>query len=209
MSVAAQLLVEQRAIPIGDVGRLVGYAHSSHFAHAFRRRYGLLPALFRKRALRHADRHGGAGSGTGPAVSGAGARPGHVDARFRNAGRTPRSRPSVRAKRFGTRQPDPHQRSAAPSALGGDRAAVLGDDLPDDRQSQSRAGTPARLGAAVEAVEHVRHVLGGDALSVIANGQLPADRRSTRSTRSTRSSIGVAAADPALRAVCPADRRST
>jgi|HubBroStandDraft_4_1064222.scaffolds.fasta_scaffold50608_2 AraC-like DNA-binding protein len=62
MSVAAQLLVEQRAIPVGDVGRLVGYPHSSHFASAFRRRYGLSPALFRERALRHAATHGRAGS---------------------------------------------------------------------------------------------------------------------------------------------------
>jgi AraC-like DNA-binding protein len=56
MSVAAQLLSEQRAIPVGDVGRLVGYRHSSYFARAFRRRYGLSPALFRDRAIRHADR---------------------------------------------------------------------------------------------------------------------------------------------------------
>ena len=84
MSVAAQLLVGQRAIPIGDVGRLVGYAHSSHFAHAFRRRYGLAPAMFRKRALRHADTHGGAGSGSG---SGSGsARPGHVSSHPRRPG---------------------------------------------------------------------------------------------------------------------------
>jgi AraC-like DNA-binding protein len=53
MSAAAQLLVEQRAIPVDDVGRLVGYRNSS-FARAFRRRYGLSPALFRNRALRHA-----------------------------------------------------------------------------------------------------------------------------------------------------------
>jgi AraC-like DNA-binding protein len=50
LSVAAQLLVEQPAIPIADVARLVGYREASHFARAFRRRYGLPPALFRKRA---------------------------------------------------------------------------------------------------------------------------------------------------------------
>jgi AraC-like DNA-binding protein len=64
MSVAAQLLSEQRSIPVSDVGRLVGYP-SSYFARAFRRRYGLSPALFRKRAVRHAARsatHGCAGS---------------------------------------------------------------------------------------------------------------------------------------------------
>ena len=55
MSVAAQLLGEQRSIPVADVGRLVGYP-SSYFARAFRRRYGLSPALFRNRALRHAAR---------------------------------------------------------------------------------------------------------------------------------------------------------
>ena len=56
MSVAAQLLTEQRAIPVSDVGRLVGYKYSSYFARAFRRRYGLSPALFRERALRHLER---------------------------------------------------------------------------------------------------------------------------------------------------------
>jgi AraC-like DNA-binding protein len=60
MSVAAQLLVEQRTIPVSGVGRLVGYRHSSYFARAFRRRYGLSPALFRDRALRHAAARAGA-----------------------------------------------------------------------------------------------------------------------------------------------------
>jgi AraC-like DNA-binding protein len=54
MAAAAQLLAEQRAIPVSDVGRLVGYPHSSHFASSFRRRYGLSPARFRECALRHA-----------------------------------------------------------------------------------------------------------------------------------------------------------
>ena len=53
MSAAAQLLVEQRAIPVSDVGRLVGYPYSSHFASSFRRRYGLSPAKFRECAVRH------------------------------------------------------------------------------------------------------------------------------------------------------------
>jgi AraC family transcriptional regulator of adaptative response / methylphosphotriester-DNA alkyltransferase methyltransferase len=44
---AAELLVEQRSIPVADVARLVGYRHSSHFAAAFRRRYGRSPARFR------------------------------------------------------------------------------------------------------------------------------------------------------------------
>jgi AraC-like DNA-binding protein len=51
MTAAAQLLVEQRAIPVRDVARLVGYRQAPHFARAFRRRYGLSPARFRERAL--------------------------------------------------------------------------------------------------------------------------------------------------------------
>jgi AraC-like DNA-binding protein len=54
MSVAAQLLAEQRAIPVSGVARLVGYRNASYFARMFRRRYGLSPAAFRDRALRHA-----------------------------------------------------------------------------------------------------------------------------------------------------------
>ena len=50
MAVAAQLLAEQRSIAVGDVARLVGYRQASHFARAFRRRYGLSPARFRERA---------------------------------------------------------------------------------------------------------------------------------------------------------------
>ncbi len=51
MSVAAELLVSQRAIPVADVARLVGYRQAPHFARAFRRRYGESPASFRERAL--------------------------------------------------------------------------------------------------------------------------------------------------------------
>ncbi|HYM45005.1 MAG TPA: helix-turn-helix transcriptional regulator [Solirubrobacteraceae bacterium] len=58
MSVAAQLLAEQRAIPVSDVARLVGYRQAPNFARAFRRRYGLSPALFRARAVRHAAMRG-------------------------------------------------------------------------------------------------------------------------------------------------------
>jgi AraC-like DNA-binding protein len=47
MSAAAELL----AIAVADVARLVGYSHSSHFARAFRRRYGLSPARFREAAF--------------------------------------------------------------------------------------------------------------------------------------------------------------
>jgi AraC-like DNA-binding protein len=52
MAAAADLLIEQCAIPVSDVARVVGYRHASHFAVAFRRRYGLSPARFRERALR-------------------------------------------------------------------------------------------------------------------------------------------------------------
>ncbi|MFZ1153733.1 MAG: helix-turn-helix transcriptional regulator [Solirubrobacteraceae bacterium] len=47
MSVAAQLLIEQPAIPVRDVARLVGFRQAPYFAKAFRRRYGLTPACFR------------------------------------------------------------------------------------------------------------------------------------------------------------------
>jgi AraC-like DNA-binding protein len=47
LNVAAQLLIEQPAIPVRDVARLVGFRQAPHFAKAFRRRYGLTPARFR------------------------------------------------------------------------------------------------------------------------------------------------------------------
>jgi AraC-like DNA-binding protein len=53
MSVAAELLAEQRAIPVADVARLVGYSQPSSFAAAFRRRYNLPPAAYRERAVGH------------------------------------------------------------------------------------------------------------------------------------------------------------
>jgi AraC-like DNA-binding protein len=52
LRVAADLLVEQRFIPVADVARLVGYESVPHFAKAFRRRYGLPPGIFRERAIR-------------------------------------------------------------------------------------------------------------------------------------------------------------
>jgi AraC-like DNA-binding protein len=51
MAAAADLLAEQRSIPVGDVARLVGYRQAQHFARAFRRRYGVSPAAFRERGL--------------------------------------------------------------------------------------------------------------------------------------------------------------
>jgi two-component system response regulator YesN len=56
MSAAAHLLVEQRSIPVHHVASLVGYRQASHFARAFRRRFGHSPAVFRDLALRHARR---------------------------------------------------------------------------------------------------------------------------------------------------------
>jgi AraC-like DNA-binding protein len=47
LNVAAQLLIEQPAIPVRDVARLVGFHKASHFARAFRGRYGITPAAFR------------------------------------------------------------------------------------------------------------------------------------------------------------------
>jgi two-component system, response regulator YesN len=53
MGVAAQLLAEQPGLGVREVARLVGYRQGSHFARAFRRRYGLSPARFRERARAH------------------------------------------------------------------------------------------------------------------------------------------------------------
>jgi two-component system response regulator YesN len=53
MAAAAELLIEQRAIPVSDVARLVGYSQAPQFARAFRRRYGVAPASFREQAPRH------------------------------------------------------------------------------------------------------------------------------------------------------------
>jgi AraC family transcriptional regulator of adaptative response / methylphosphotriester-DNA alkyltransferase methyltransferase len=53
LAAAAQLLVEQPAIPVATVAQIVGYRRGTHFALAFRRRFGLAPALFRARARAH------------------------------------------------------------------------------------------------------------------------------------------------------------
>lgn len=58
MSVAAQLLTEQRSLPIASVARLVGYRQAPAFARAFRRRYRLSPHVFRRQAARHALKRG-------------------------------------------------------------------------------------------------------------------------------------------------------
>ncbi len=62
MAAAAELLAGQ-PIPVADVARLVGYSGGSHFARAFRRRYGLSPARFRERArIRQTAPAGGQGT---------------------------------------------------------------------------------------------------------------------------------------------------
>jgi AraC-like DNA-binding protein len=70
MNAAAQLLAEQPFLPIRDVARLIGYRQASHFALAFRRRYGLAPAGFREAARnngkdRQASRPAGEGAHLG------------------------------------------------------------------------------------------------------------------------------------------------
>lgn len=50
MAAAAELLGEQRSIPVASVARLVGYRQPSYFARAFRRRFGVSPARFREGA---------------------------------------------------------------------------------------------------------------------------------------------------------------
>lgn len=47
---AAQLLAQQPSLEVRQVARLVGAAAPAHFAAAFRRRYGLAPAEFRRAA---------------------------------------------------------------------------------------------------------------------------------------------------------------
>jgi len=64
MGVAAQLLAEQPGLGVREVARLVGYRQGSHFARAFRRRYGLSPARFRRRARDH--RAGAPGAAIAP-----------------------------------------------------------------------------------------------------------------------------------------------
>ncbi len=55
LAAAADLLVEQRSIPVADVARLVGYRGGAHFARAFRREYGVAPARFRELAAQRAE----------------------------------------------------------------------------------------------------------------------------------------------------------
>jgi AraC-like DNA-binding protein len=41
---AARLL--EQGLPVGEVARRAGYGHASHFARAFRRRYGVAPSAY-------------------------------------------------------------------------------------------------------------------------------------------------------------------
>ena len=50
MRVAADLLLDQPALPVAQVARLAGYRQPAHFARAFRRRYGVPPSHFRQGA---------------------------------------------------------------------------------------------------------------------------------------------------------------
>ncbi len=58
---AAVELLSRPAIPVQDVARRVGYCQSSHFARAFRRRYGVSPSDFRAKSCR-ATHHNGVGA---------------------------------------------------------------------------------------------------------------------------------------------------
>ena len=68
MQVAAALLLEQPAIPIRDIARLVGYRQAPHFAKAFRRRYGVTPARFRAMHWCRRTARGAAGARHGAVV---------------------------------------------------------------------------------------------------------------------------------------------
>jgi AraC family transcriptional regulator of adaptative response / methylphosphotriester-DNA alkyltransferase methyltransferase len=70
MAAAAALLIEQPAIAVADVARLVGYRQPSHFARAFRRRYGLPPAGFRAAARKNAGQRRGASPSPSPTYRG-------------------------------------------------------------------------------------------------------------------------------------------
>lgn len=46
---AAVELLRLPSIAVGDVAQRVGYSHRSHFAHTFRRRFGVSPSTYRAR----------------------------------------------------------------------------------------------------------------------------------------------------------------
>lgn len=59
MEVGAELL-QSTSLPVRDVARRVGYTNPSHFARAFRRRYGLSPSTHRNRSRQAARTDTGA-----------------------------------------------------------------------------------------------------------------------------------------------------
>jgi len=120
MAAAAELLLEQRSIPVADVARLVGYRQAPHFARAFRRRYGLSPARFRESALAGGQWAPGSGGG------GAGREGLTVLAPARIGAR----------QRLGARQLQAHQRPPAGAGLGHDAPALLAGNLAHDRKTE-------------------------------------------------------------------------
>lgn len=106
MNVAAQLLIEQPAIPVRDVARLVGFRQAPHFAKAFRGRYGLTPAAFRAEGRAYAR----SARGVNRAVE-------H----------------GQRLDRPGAGKVQAHQRAPAGSGAGTDATPVLFGDLAHDR----------------------------------------------------------------------------
>src|SRR5207237_8327891 len=85
----------------------------------------------------------------------------------------------------GAGEAEPKQGAAARRILGGDASAVSLGDLAHDCEAEPRARERARVGRAVEAVEHVLAVLGSDAGTVIADAKL-APRQSHLDARAGR-----------------------
>ncbi|MFI5037612.1 MAG: helix-turn-helix transcriptional regulator [Solirubrobacterales bacterium] len=67
---AAAELLSQSSIPVRQLAGRVGYRQPSHFARAFRRRYGVSPALFRAERRRAAREHNAGRSGAVPEHAG-------------------------------------------------------------------------------------------------------------------------------------------
>jgi AraC family transcriptional regulator, regulatory protein of adaptative response / methylphosphotriester-DNA alkyltransferase methyltransferase len=110
LHVAAQLLIEQPAIAVRDVARLVGFRQAPHFAKAFRGRFGLTPAAFRAEGRAYARSARGVNRGV---------------------------EHGQRLDRPGAGQVQAHQRAPAGSGPGADAASVLFCDLAGDRQAQA------------------------------------------------------------------------
>ncbi len=98
-----------------------------------------------------------------------------------------------------------HQRAAAWGGLGADGPALLLDDLADDREPEPGAGAPVRVGSAVEAVEYVGEIIGGDPWAVGSDGQLAGLQARSRPARRSTVLEGVVeqVGDGALKAGGP------